>query len=134
MSSSLQPARLRYARPSIRTFLTRSDIIITGGYTDGPVYFDRADVVAAIHAPTNVTWKQCGERKYGVFNKNDPPGPENEGDAAPDPIQGVLPQVIEATNRVLVGNGDLDYIIITNGASQQETVSLATLLLIDLMF
>jgi hypothetical protein len=42
-------------------------------------------------------------------------GPESEGDLAADPIQKVLPQVIEGTNRVLVGNGDLDMIIISNG-------------------
>ncbi|KAG9555688.1 serine carboxypeptidase, partial [Aureobasidium melanogenum] len=42
-------------------------------------------------------------------------GPETEGDTSPDPIQHVLPQVIEATNRVLIGNGDFDMIIITNG-------------------
>lgn len=42
-------------------------------------------------------------------------GPEGEGDLSPDPIQGILPQVIEATNRVLIANGDFDMIIITNG-------------------
>ncbi len=42
-------------------------------------------------------------------------GPEQEGDTSADPIQHVLPQVIEATNRVLISNGDYDMIIITNG-------------------
>ncbi|KAG9963863.1 serine carboxypeptidase, partial [Aureobasidium melanogenum] len=42
-------------------------------------------------------------------------GPETEGDTSPDPIQHVLPQVIEATNRVLIGNGDFDMIIKPNG-------------------
>lgn len=42
-------------------------------------------------------------------------GPEEEGDTSADPIQHVLPQVIEATNRVLIGNGDYDMIILTNG-------------------
>jgi carboxypeptidase D len=43
-------------------------------------------------------------------------GPEGEGDLSADSIQKVLPQVIEATNRVLIANGDYDMIIITNGS------------------
>ena len=39
----------------------------------------------------------------------------HQSDTSPDPIQKVLPQVIESTNRVLVGNGNLDMVIITNG-------------------
>lgn len=35
-------------------------------------------------------------------------GPEGSTDLSPDPAQAVLPQVIEATNRVLIGNGDFD--------------------------
>jgi carboxypeptidase D len=42
-------------------------------------------------------------------------GPEQEGDFSANPIEHVLPQVIEATNRVLVSNGDYDMIILTNG-------------------
>ena len=81
-------------------------------YQPGPTnYFNRTDVKVAMHAPLNVSWSECAN---GVFVGGDA-GPEGEGDTAPDPIQGVLPQVIEATNRVLVGNGDLDMIIITNG-------------------
>lgn len=38
-----------------------------------------------------------------------------EGDTSVDPLQHVLPRVIEATNRVLIANGDFDVIIITNG-------------------
>jgi carboxypeptidase D len=73
-------------------------------------YFDRADVKAALHAPSTVTWVECGSNPFNGFG-----GPEDEGDTSPDPIQGVLPQVIQATNRVLIANGDLDFIIITNG-------------------
>ena len=76
------------------------------------VYFNRTDVKQAIHAPMNVTWAECSLEPV-LISKG---GPEQgEGDISADPIQKVLPQVIEATNRVLVGNGDLDMIIITNG-------------------
>ena len=42
-------------------------------------------------------------------------GPYGNGDSSIDPIQGVLPKVIEATNRVLIANGDYDFEIVTNG-------------------
>ncbi|KAG0650120.1 Serine-type carboxypeptidase F [Hyphodiscus hymeniophilus] len=76
-----------------------------------PVYFDRTDVKHAMHAPLNIAWAECSGP---VFAKSSG-GPEDEGDFSPDPIQNVLPQVIEATNRVLVANGALDFVIITNG-------------------
>ena len=66
-----------------------------------------------MHAPQNIAWAECN---YPVFTGEVAgTGPEGEGDTSPDPIQHVLPQVIEGTNRVLVGNGDYDMIIITNG-------------------
>ena len=73
-------------------------------------YFNRSDVKAAIHAPSYVSWAEC---KGPVFIGEG--GPEGEGDLSSDPIQKVLPQVIEGTNRVLISNGDFDMIIITNG-------------------
>jgi carboxypeptidase D len=73
-------------------------------------YFNRDDVKAALHAP-NITWSECAP--FGVFDGIG--GPTGQGDASPDPIQGALPKVIEATNRVLVANGDLDMAVITNG-------------------
>lgn len=83
------------------------------------VYFNRSDVKAAIHAPQSVSWAECtdgavfiGGAKDGAYYTG---GPEGEGDLSADPIQKVLPQVIEATNRVLIANGDFDMIIITNG-------------------
>lgn len=84
-------------------------------------YFNRSDVKAALHAPLFVDWAECAALpvfvggspidKGALYNG----GPEGEGDESSDPIQKVLPQVIEETNRVLVSNGDLDMIIITNG-------------------
>ncbi|KAL9085576.1 MAG: hypothetical protein Q9159_004615 [Coniocarpon cinnabarinum] len=73
-------------------------------------YFNRSDVKAAIHAPMDVEWAEC---KGPVFIGEG--GPQGEGDLSADPIQHVLPQVIDATQRVLVSNGDYDMIIITNG-------------------
>jgi carboxypeptidase D len=77
---------------------------LTYTYPGLPVYFDRADVKRAIHAPENITWAECSGP---VFVDDD--------DNSVDSIQHVLPQVIEATNRVLVANGDLDMIVLTNG-------------------
>ena len=80
-------------------------------------YFNRTDVKKALHAPLDVSWSECGEHnvflwkyKHGIGA-----GPEGENDLSPDPIQGVLPQVIEATNRVLVSNADWDGLLLTNG-------------------
>jgi carboxypeptidase D len=79
-------------------------------YPGTPVYFNRTDVKKAMHAPMEVDWLECAGP---VFVGNG--GPQGEGDLSPDPIQKVLPRVIEATNRVLVANGDLDLEILTNG-------------------
>lgn len=98
----------------------------TGQTTAGQTpYFDRSDVKAAIHAP-NITWEACAPRSVFVGSG----GPENKGDTSADPIQSVLPRVIEATNRVLVGTGTFgklnlvesglttpnsDFVVISNG-------------------
>lgn len=66
------------------------------------IYFDRDDVKEAIHAPKGLNWTECSSEPVFVGKG----GPQNAGDLSPDPIQGVLPKVIEATNRVLVSNGD----------------------------
>ena len=79
-------------------------------YAGVPVYFNRTDVKKAMHAPMDVPWDEC---KGPVFVGEG--GPEDEGDTSADPIQKVFPRVIEATNRVLVANGDLDLEILTNG-------------------
>ena len=79
-------------------------------YPSQPVYFNRTDVKLAIHAPLDVSWSECAANPVFVGEG----GPEDEGDTSADPIQKVLPRVIEATNRVLVSNGDLDLEILTN--------------------
>ena len=83
-------------------------------------YFNRSDVKTAIHAPQYVGWMECTNQAVFIGGTQDENGrytggPEGAGDLSADPIQKVLPQVIEATNRVLVSNGDFDMIIITNG-------------------
>lgn len=55
-----------------------------------------------------VDWTECSNEAVFVGGSS---GPEGEGDTSADPIQHVLPQVIEATNRVLIGNGDYDMIV-----------------------
>jgi len=80
-------------------------------YPGLPVYFNRSDVKRHMNVPHELTWSEC----QGPVFINQPDGPENEGDLSPDPIQSVLPRIIEATQRVLVANGELDMEIITNG-------------------
>ncbi|KUJ12228.1 carboxypeptidase S3, penicillopeptidase S3, CPD-S3 [Mollisia scopiformis] len=77
------------------------------------IYFERADVKKAMHAPTDVTWTECsnGLVIIGAYGPDD----DFQNDTSLDPIQYVLPKVIEHTNRVLVANGDWDMIIITEG-------------------
>lgn len=76
------------------------------------VYFDRPDVKRAMHAPLNVTWSTCSNEAVYVGGNA---GPQQEGDVSANPTDYVLPKVIEATNRVLIGNGDFDMVIMTNG-------------------
>jgi len=80
-----------------------------------PLYFNRADVKAAIHAP-NVTWLECASRE--VFPN---------GDASPPPAFSVLPSVIEKNNRTVIIHGLADFILIAEGARiaiQKYVVSL----------
>ena len=62
-------------------------------------YFNRSDVKAALHAPAYVDWAECSVDPV-FLGKG---GPQAEGDLSADPIQKVLPQVIDATGRVLIG-------------------------------
>lgn len=91
-------------------------------------YFDRPKVKEALHAPKNLShdvtyqvlnehWLECGVFEtspfVGKYDEGD--GPEGQTDRSPDPAQGVLPELIEATNRVLISNGDYDAVLITQG-------------------
>jgi carboxypeptidase D len=76
----------------------------------GGIYFNRTDVKKAMHAPLNVDWGECTGPVFAGEG-----GQYGLGDLSADPIQKVLPKVIEKTNRVLVANGDFDLEIITAG-------------------
>ena len=79
------------------------------------VYFNRTDVKKALHAP-DIPWSECSPGVFlGKTHNGIGAGPEGENDRSSDPIQHVLPQVIEATNRVIVANGDWDGLLLTNG-------------------
>jgi carboxypeptidase D len=95
------------------------------------VYFNRTDVKKALHAPESVDWSECSAEPVFVGGDG---GPEQEGDFSANPIEKVLPQVIEATNRVLIGNGDYDMIIITNGTLLSVSISVPIPDVLWLMF
>ncbi|KAI9512753.1 Alpha/Beta hydrolase protein [Russula earlei] len=70
-----------------------------------PLYFDRPDVKAAIHAPPDVNWTLCTD--VNVFPK---------GDASLPPALTVLPNVIEKSTRSVIVHGLGDFILIAEGA------------------
>lgn len=76
------------------------------------VYFNRSDVAAALHAVPGTNWEQC--TSGNVFgNGNDS---SNARDSSKGPAQnGVLQRVIEYTNNTIIGSGDLDFLLSTNG-------------------
>jgi carboxypeptidase D len=79
------------------------------------VYFNRTDVQKAINAPVGTNWMQCTD--VDVFA--DAPTrntTSNASDQSLGPAQdGVLQRVIEYTNNVLIGSGNLDMLLSTNG-------------------
>lgn len=85
--------------------------IATGGAKDLQ-YFNRQDVQQALHVQPK-KWIQCSTPQPFAAGKRG--GPEHEGDLSANPIEKVLPQVIDATGRVLISNGNYDFVIITNG-------------------
>lgn len=86
------------------------------GFTDGtmfvpdgsgPVYFNRPDVKAAIHAP-NKEWAFCTDQAVFVNGTDDSvvDGPGS---------QPVLPNVIDRTQNVILGHGSQDFVLISDG-------------------
>ncbi|CAK7228455.1 hypothetical protein SBRCBS47491_006912 [Sporothrix bragantina] len=69
--------------------------------------FDRDDVKKAIHAPPNVTWTLCTTEDVFV-------GGRMNDTSLPDSFH-AIPQVIDATQNVIIGYGALDYILLANG-------------------
>lgn len=85
--------------------------IVNGGDYFPPgaqVYLNRSDVQAAINAPVGTNWMQCTD--IDVFNSS------SGSDQSLGPaLDGVLTHVIESTNNTIIGVGDLDYLLPTNG-------------------
>ncbi|WPH00638.1 alpha/beta-hydrolase [Acrodontium crateriforme] len=76
-------------------------------------YFNRTEVQKAINAPVGTNWQQCTD--INVFGNGDNSS-ETASDKSLGPAQdGVLQRVIEVTNNVIIGSGDLDFILNTNG-------------------
>ncbi|KAI3616877.1 carboxypeptidase cpds [Moniliophthora roreri] len=70
-----------------------------------PLYFDRKDVKRAIHAPLNVTWKECAGHEH-VFP---------HGDASETVAWRVLPNVIEKSKRTVIAHGLADFFYMAEG-------------------
>ncbi|KAF1943884.1 alpha/beta-hydrolase [Clathrospora elynae] len=87
-------------------------IVNTGDYSPpgAEIYFNRTDVKLALHADVNSNWLQC--TNTNVFGN----GTEDGSDQSPPPANnGVLQRVIEYTNNTMIGSGDLDMLLSTNG-------------------
>jgi len=87
-------------------------IVNQGDYEppNGQVYFNRTDVQKAINAPVGTNWMQC--TNVDVFGN----GTSQGQDASVGPAQdGVLQRVIEHTNNTIIGSGNLDMLLSTNG-------------------
>ncbi|KAF7365785.1 Carboxypeptidase cpdS [Mycena venus] len=70
---------------------------------DGPNnYFNRTDVQKALNVNPHVDYAICGDHSLGLEH------------SLPSSFT-VLAGVVERTNNVLVGNGNLDYLILSNG-------------------
>lgn len=74
-----------------------------------PLYFDRADVKAALHASPNKTWEEC--TSVNVFGA----APGGKDKSLP-PAFTVLPNVIEKSERSVIIHGLADYVLIAEGA------------------
>ncbi|KAL1311839.1 hypothetical protein AAFC00_001914 [Neodothiora populina] len=68
-------------------------------------YFNRSDVKAALHVPESTNYMACGDG--GLF----PHG----GDQSPPSSYDPLPKVIDKTKNVVIGNGNFDFLIMSNG-------------------
>ncbi|ORY17333.1 Alpha/Beta hydrolase protein [Clohesyomyces aquaticus] len=90
-------------------------IINTGDYQPpgAEVYFNRTDVQEALHAVVGTNWMQCTDvNVFGKGNNTD----YTLRDRSLGPAQdGVLERVIEYTNNTIIGSGDLDFLLSTNG-------------------
>ncbi|EMD66855.1 hypothetical protein GGP41_008244 [Bipolaris sorokiniana] len=74
------------------------------------VYFDRADVKKALHASPDSRWMLCTDKN--VFAGA---GANSSDTSIPPANSGALKHVVEKTNNVIIGSGDLDMLLSTNG-------------------
>ncbi|GKT43464.1 putative serine carboxypeptidase [Colletotrichum spaethianum] len=89
-------------------------IVNSGDYSPpgASIYFNRTDVKKALHAPLNSNWQQCtdvnvfGNGTNSRYASDQSVGPANSG---------ALQRVIEFTNNTIIGSGDLDMLLSTNG-------------------
>ncbi|KAH7305272.1 serine carboxypeptidase [Stachybotrys elegans] len=89
-------------------------IVNTGDYSPpgSTIYFNRTDVKKALHAPLDSNWLQCTD--INVFGNGN--SSSRASDASVGPANsGVLQRVIEFTNNTIIGSGDLDMLLSTNG-------------------
>ncbi|KAL8678973.1 MAG: hypothetical protein Q9186_004694 [Xanthomendoza sp. 1 TL-2023] len=76
------------------------------------VYFNRSDVQAAINAPVGTDWMQCTNKNvFGGATNNKSLSDRSLGPAS----DGTLTRVIEAINNTIIGAGNLDFLLPTNG-------------------
>lgn len=87
-------------------------IVNRGDYSPpgATIYFNRTDVKMALHAPLESNWEQCSRKN--VFGN----GTRKGSDGSLGPAQNnVLSNVIEQTNNTIIGSGDLDFLLPTDG-------------------
>jgi carboxypeptidase D len=85
-----------------------SQLFPSGTFPDvqvAPVYFNRDDVKAAIHAPANTQWSECASSDVFV----------NGVDESPGSYLTVLPRVVERSNRTVIVTGSLDFVLLSTG-------------------
>ena len=89
-------------------------IVNTGDYSPpgAVIYFNRTDVKEALHAPVDTNWLQCTDiNVFGNGNDSSRASDKSVGPAN----SGALQRVIEFTNNTIIGSGDLDMLLSTNG-------------------
>jgi len=69
------------------------------------VYFNRSDVQKALHVPPT-TFSECSTRLPGLLYN----------DTTLPPSWGPLPRVINRLNKTIISNGDLDFVLLSEGA------------------
>jgi carboxypeptidase D len=70
-----------------------------------PVYFNRPDVKAAIHAPAGAMWSECVPSDFNVFATSD------GFDASPPSSLAALPRAIERSQRTVIMHGLADFLL-----------------------